>query len=166
MAVSSATRVVTGHISIVFIQNDPANVELLVLEKQDQAEIQRPRLKLSFKDLSDIDRITVSFFATRSDTIHSSRSCLYSTVKIFSCMKPCFNCCCGVRANAPPSGYWGKQKNSAYMTSPSRCPTRVTGYMKSSDSGKPLKARCFHGPIMTNPRPLPHLPTPVVRAHA
>ncbi|KAI0726694.1 hypothetical protein C8Q72DRAFT_844935 [Fomitopsis betulina] len=40
------------------VANDPANVELLVLEKQDQAEIQRPRLKLSFKDLSDIDRIT------------------------------------------------------------------------------------------------------------
>ncbi|EPS96859.1 hypothetical protein FOMPIDRAFT_85458 [Fomitopsis schrenkii] len=37
---------------------NPVNVEPLALEKQTQAETQRPRPKLSFKDLSAIDQIT------------------------------------------------------------------------------------------------------------
>lgn len=47
-------------VSMVIIQGNPVNVEPLALEKQTQAETQRPRPKLSFKDLSAIDQITVS----------------------------------------------------------------------------------------------------------
>lgn len=60
-AVSGRNAWSPGMVTTVRIQSDPVNVEPLALEKPDRAETQRPRPKLSFKDLSAIDQITVSF---------------------------------------------------------------------------------------------------------
>ena len=66
-------------VTTILFQSDPVNDGLLALEKPDRAEAQRPRPKLSFKDLSVIDQITVSFLLQalkRFDIHYSSYSVL------------------------------------------------------------------------------------------